>query len=110
LADSAKYLFVFSGILFSAFAQISMKKATNFDERSILWNTVLIVSVICYFASFVSYYYALKSFPISKIAPVMTVGVVVLVVAFGVLSGEHVTATQGVGILLATISIIFIMH
>ena len=110
MAYSAKYLFVFSGILFSAFAQISMKKATNFDERSILWISVLIVSVLFYFASFVSYYYALKSFPISKIAPVMTVGVVGLVVAFGVLTGEHVTATQGVGILLAAVAIIFIMY
>lgn len=106
----AKYLFVFSGILCAAFAQISLKKATGFDERSFAWITVLICSVMLYFASFVSYYYALKSFPIVKIAPAMTVGVVALVVALGVFNGEDITATQSVGIFLAAISICFIMH
>lgn len=110
MAVSAKYLFVISGILFSAFAQISLKKATGVDERSFVWMAVLIASVIFYGASFVSYYYALKSFPITQIAPVMTVGVIAVVVTFGLFDGEKISSIQGVGIILAALSIVFVMH
>lgn len=97
------------GIIFSALAQVCMKKATSIDIKTLSWFFILFVSLLCYVLSFLSYYFALKSFPISKVGPVMTVGVVCLVVLFGAASGEVITLKHLIGLTLSILSIILIM-
>jgi uncharacterized membrane protein len=97
------------GIIFSAFAQVCMKKATNIDVKTLSWFFILFISLLCYAISFLSYYFALKNFPISKVGPVMTVGVVSLVVLFGAAMGEVITLKILIGLILSIFSIILIM-
>ena len=71
---------------------------------------LLAASAVFYFISFVAYYYALKNFPISKVSPIMTVGVVILVVLFGAVSGEKVTMIHAAGVTIGIVSIFFLMQ
>jgi len=86
-----------------------MKYATGFEARQALWALVLAGSMVCYFLSFVCYYFALKHFPISKVSPVMTVGVVVLVVFFGLFSGETLSSLQILGVICGVSSIFLLL-
>jgi uncharacterized membrane protein len=103
------WLYVLSGIIFSSLAQICMKQATQFEVKKSYWIAFIVTSASCYLLSFVAYYFALKFFPISKIAPLMTVGVVLIVVLYGVMTGERVTTQQVIGLLLGVMSIILIL-
>lgn len=100
---------VISGILFSSLAQLNLKKASQVMMSSMEWYGVLLLSIICYAISFLSYYYALKYFPLSRIGPVMTVGVVTLVVLFGMLTGEIINWRQGLGICMSIFAIVLLL-
>ncbi len=104
-----KWIYVLSGIFCSAFAQICMKRATLFEGQHLFWFLLLTGSTLCYLLSFVFYYFALKSFSLSTISPIMTVGVVLIVVLYGVLSGEAVSSKHAVGLMLGAISIFLIL-
>ena len=105
-----QFLPVVSGIIFSALAQVCMKQATNIHVKTGGWYCLLFSSFLCYGCSFLSYYFALKAYPISKIGPVMTVGVVALVVLSGAVMGEVLTVRHVVGIFLSVLSILLIMY
>ena len=109
IAEEFKLTVVLAGIVFSALAQICMKQATTLPGRDIIWLLFISGSVFSYFCSFVAYYMALKFFAISRISPVMTVGVVILVVLYGVYSGETISGKQGVGMLLGLVSLLLIL-
>lgn len=109
VAPQYSWLYVVVGVLFSSLAQICMKRATIFEEKELYWIFYLAGSVSSYVISFGAYYFALKYFAISKISPVMTVGVVLIVVTYGLWAGETVTAKQAFGMLLGIISIILIL-
>jgi drug/metabolite transporter (DMT)-like permease len=104
-----EYFYVALGIFLSAAAQVCLKKATSFKMWSATWNGTIGLSLFCYSLSFVLYYLALRSLPISKVSPVMTVGVVVLTVSFGIFSGETLLLRNIVGLFVGICSILLIM-
>jgi drug/metabolite transporter (DMT)-like permease len=77
-----KYSYIALGIMLSALAQILLKYASGHKTFSSCWITYIGVSLVSYGLAFCLYAIILKYFPISRISPVMTVGVVVLVVFF----------------------------
>ncbi len=109
VAPPFSWLSVMSGILFSSLAQICMKRATIFEVKSISWLLYLGGSLSCYILSFIAYYLALKYFSISKVSPIMTIGVVLIVVAYGIWAGETVTAKHAFGLFLGAVSIFLIL-
>ena len=105
----SKWIYVLSGILFSALAQICMKRASIFEVRHLFWYMYIFASVCSYFLSFVAYYLVLKYFPISKVSPLMTVGVVLIVVLYGMWAGEAISIRHAAGLLLGAVSIFLIL-
>lgn len=95
--------------MFSAIAQVLLKKAAMYNIKSVLWMAWIFMSVLSYGIAFVFYAITLKYFPISKISPVMTVGVMLCVVIAGVLWGEKLDIFSAVGIGLGIVSIYFII-
>jgi drug/metabolite transporter (DMT)-like permease len=104
-----RLVYIVAGVLFSTAAQIFMKVATRYEVLRISWLVLIGGSIAAYLGSFVMYYLALRYFPISKVSPVMTIGVVVLVVAFGVLTGEILTARQMAGLLFGVLSLVLLL-
>ncbi len=109
VAPNFNWLYVLSGILFSSLAQICMKRATLFEAKQGVWLSYLAGSLSCYLLSFIAYYLALKYFSISKVSPIMTVGVVLIVVAYGIWAGETVTARHAFGLFFGAVSIFLIL-
>ncbi len=106
---SHSWIFVLGGILCSSLAQIILKRATLLEAREAVWLLYIGGSASCYLISFAAYYMALRHFQISRISPVMTVGVVLIVVAYGYWMGETVTARHSLGVLFGIISIMLIL-
>lgn len=104
-----KYLLVAVGILASALAQIMLKKTSILEIRSSNWLVFIVLSCIFYLVAFLFYYVILKFFPISKISPVMTIGVMILVVIFGIYIGETISLKLLFGLLLGMFSIYLIL-
>ena len=103
------WIYVLGGIIFSSLAQILLKRATFLEGKDSVWFLSIAGSSFCYLISFAAYYLALRQFAISKISPVMTVGVVLIVVTYGYWMGEIITTRQSLGVLLGIISIILIL-
>jgi drug/metabolite transporter (DMT)-like permease len=104
-----KLIYIIAGIVFSAGAQIFMKIATGHEILRFPWLILISGSIMSYALAFSMYYVALKYFPISRVSPAMTVGVVILVVLFGLFSGEILTPKQLTGILFGIIAIFLII-
>jgi small multidrug resistance pump len=101
-----KVTLVLAGIFFSALAQIILKKSSYFDARTFMWCWYIFLSLLSYFFAFITYSFVFKFLPISKASPLMTIGVMVLVVIAGVLIwNETISRTQFAGIFLGAISI-----
>lgn len=105
----SKIAYIVGGIFCSALAQIFMKQATHHDLFRLAWLSFIGLSGISYLLSFVLYYFALKYYPISRVSPIMTIGVVVLVVFFGLFSGEVLSTRQLMGITGGVFSILLIL-
>ena len=103
------YVLVFSGIVLTATAQCSLKLAGMRDGHDAHWLFLIAVSIILYTLSFVAYAIILKHFPISRIAPLMTVGTVVLVVILGTALGESLTSLHIFGIALGVAGILLLL-
>ena len=103
------WFYVLGGIIFSSLAQIFLKRATSFELLETSWILYVSSSAFSYLISFVAYYMALRQFSISKISPVMTVGVVLIVVCYGMWVGETLSTKQYLGILLGIISLVLIL-
>ncbi len=106
---NTSWLYVIGGILFSSLAQIFLKRATFVEAKQALWVLFVSSSVLCYLISFFAYYLALREFSISRVSPVMTIGVVLIVVTYGFWAGETVTVKQSLGVVLGIISIALIL-
>lgn len=104
-----KFVYVVLGVFFSAAAQICLKKATSITLLTVWWSGAIALSLLCYGLSFVLYYFSLKYLPISKVSPVMTVGVVILTVIFGVFSGETLALRHVIGLCIGAVSILLVM-
>lgn len=104
-----RFLYIGAGIICSSAAQICMKLATSHEVLRLPWVSLIFLSIFSYSLSFLMYYLALKHFPISRVSPIMTVGVVMLVVLFGVFAGEVLSLQQILGILLGILAIILLL-
>ncbi|HPO49864.1 MAG TPA: EamA family transporter [Spirochaetota bacterium] len=104
-----KYLLVLAGIIPSALAQIFLKKASFYELKTINWFLFVGLSGFSYFLSFVLYFFILKNFPISKVSPVMTICVMLIVVTFGFFIGEKITVKHILGIVLGLSSVYLIL-
>jgi drug/metabolite transporter (DMT)-like permease len=83
--------------------QAALKKNYTFD-----WTLYIAVSVFLYVISLISYLMVLKYFPISQVMPVMTMGIIMLVVIMSYFIGERINIWQLIGIFLGMISIYLI--
>jgi drug/metabolite transporter (DMT)-like permease len=104
-----RYVLVVMGVLTSASAQIMLKRATQFEILTKAWFLYIFLSVFLYFISFALYFYILRVFPISKIYPVMTICVIILITSYGFFIGEHIPIKQMVGLVLGMCSIYLIL-
>jgi small multidrug resistance pump len=104
-----KYVLLLVSIVPSALAQILLKQASNHPFKSLPWLGYVLLSMGCYGLAFVLYSVILKFFPISTASPVMTVGVMLIVFAFGWLIGEEIHMRRAFGFILGLVSIYFIL-
>jgi uncharacterized membrane protein len=98
------------GIVFSALAQLLIKLSGQYPFLSFRWLCFASGSVIFYAISFLLYFYILKRFELSRISPLMTVGVVLLVTVFGIISGEPLSWGKTVGVLLAVGAVFLLVN
>jgi len=103
------YILVVSGIVLTAAAQCFLKLAGMQDGHGGRWFFLIVISVILYALSFGAYAIILQHFPISRIAPIMTVGTVVLVVIIGAVLGESLTYLNIFGITLGVAGILLLL-
>ena len=104
-----KYILVLFGVLTSASAQIMLKKSSGYQSWSRAWFVFILLSVFLYLVSFVLYFHILRRFPISKIYPIITICVILLITGYGFFIGEKISTKQMVGLLLGMCSIYLIL-
>ncbi|MCK5249985.1 MAG: EamA family transporter [Spirochaetaceae bacterium] len=97
------------GILFSAGAQLLIKKSAVFDFLTPPWILWIGAGLVSYGVSFVLYSFILKSLPISRVSPVMAVGVMIVVVLGGMFWGETLHFRQIAGILMGIGAILLLL-
>ncbi len=101
-------LYVIIGIITTAIAQISLKRAGMAVPFKEVWFIFVFMSMFFYILSFLSYYFALRSFDISTVQPIMMVSVVALITLYGFFTGESFNYYKISGIIVAALSIILI--
>lgn len=101
-------IYVIVGILATAIAQISLKISSAHKVMHFKWTMWLLLSLIVYAVSFLSYYMALKSFDISKIQPIMMAGIIAIIALYGYATGEDFNRLRLAGVMLAVMSIVLI--
>jgi drug/metabolite transporter (DMT)-like permease len=101
-------VYVIIGIFITAAAQILLKIGSSFEILKAQWLLYLFLSLCCYSMSFLSYYFALRYFDISKISPIMMSSIICIITIYGFLSGEKINLSRLLGIGISIIAIIFI--
>ena len=101
-------LYVIIGIFTTAIAQISLKQSGGMDHFQLAWFLFIFFSITFYLMSFVSYYFALRSFDISTVQPIMMVSIVALITLYGFFAGENFNLYKVSGIIMACLSIVLI--
>lgn len=101
-------LYVIIGIITTAVAQISLKRAGGVDPFKVSWIVFVLLSMSFYVMSFVSYYFALRNFDISTVQPIMMVSIVALITLYGFFAGESFNYYKLSGIVIAAFSIVLI--
>ncbi len=102
-------MYVAGGILFSSLAQMCLKRATAYEGNWTWWILLMGSSGLSYLLAFAAYYLGLRYFSISKIAPIMTVGVVIIVVGYGMWTGEEISLKHAIGVALGLLAIALIL-
>ena len=93
-----KYILVPVGAVLTALAQIGLKKTSTFSNWSREWILFLLLSLVLYGIAFFNYLYLLRQFPISKIYPVMTIVVILIITGYGMLIGETINLRHLIGL------------
>jgi len=101
-------VYVISGIIVTVAAQIALKRAGGYDPFKIDWFVLILLSIFFYLVSFVSYYFALRSFDISTVQPIMMASIVTLIALYGFAVGESFNYFKAVGIIMAIVSVFLI--
>jgi len=95
-----KYILVPVGAVLTAVAQIGLKKTSTFENWSRPWFLFLVLSIALYGIACFNYMYLLRQFPISKIYPIMTVVIILIITVYGFLTGEMINLRHVIGIVL----------
>ncbi len=96
---------IIAGIMLAALAQLGLRHIAPFVPWSREWLLGMAVSIGFYGLAFLAYSYILRHHKITVAGPLMTVGVVALVVTGGLLMGETLSVKQWAGLLLAALSV-----
>ena len=99
------WIWMIAGILLSASAQLSLKLISVLPLWSGRWVAGIVFSIGLYSMSFVAYSIVLRYYKISVAGPLMTVGVVSVVVLGGLLLGEALTVRQWMGMGLTLVAV-----
>ncbi len=99
------WFWMIAGILLSACAQLMLKLISSVPLWSGRWLAGISVSIGLYTMSFVAYSIVLRYYKISVAGPLMTVGVVSVVVLGGLLLGEALTMRQCMGMGLTLVAV-----
>jgi uncharacterized membrane protein len=103
-----RYILVLFGVLITAIAQVLLKRSSGIQTWSKHWFIFLILSLFLYVLSLGLYFFILKQFPLSKIYPIMTISVILLITCYGFIIGEDITIRHLIGLLLGMGSVYFI--
>lgn len=102
-------MLLIAGVSFSALAQIALKYSARFDAWGGRWLAVTAAGAAMYGASFLIYSFLLRKEDLSRISPIMTSAVALIVVLAGtLLFGEEMTARRGAGIALGIAAIVLL--
>jgi drug/metabolite transporter (DMT)-like permease len=105
-----KPLLILITIIFTAIAQVSLKKGAFYSINQKQLYVFVGIGAILYISTFFLQVYLLRFFDVSKLTPILTIGSMLLIVIFGMyLFGETLTLKQGAGILLGAVSIYLIL-
>lgn len=106
-----KYLIVVLSIISAVLAQTLLKKSSYYDYLEIRWIALILSSILAYVIAFALQIYILRIFQLNKISPVMSMGIMILVVMAGIIFfKESMNVKQIIGILLGLISIYLILN
>lgn len=97
------------GILATSLAQILLKQSSFHGTLSAMWVAFVGVAAVAYGASFLMYALALKTYPLNKVYPVMTVAQLAIVTVYGMAIGESIDLRHALGLLLAVAAIVMIL-
>ena len=97
------------GILATSLAQILLKQSSFHGTLSTLWLVFVGVAALSYGTSFLLYALALRSYPLNKVYPVMTVAQLAIVTIYGMAIGEAIDLRHAMGLLLAVGAIVLIL-
>lgn len=101
-------IYVVVGIVSTALAQILLKISGTYAVMQVKWVLSLLLSLVAYAVSFVSYYMALKFFDISKVQPIMMASILSIIAIYGFAVGEDLNRLRVAGVLLSILSIVLI--
>ena len=97
------------GIATTAFAQVMLKKAADFEVLAPPWILWMGSSAVAYTISFIAYSRILKYFPLNKIYPAMTVAQIMVITLIGLWMGEAISGRHALGLLLGAGAIYLIL-
>jgi len=109
MATLSPSLLVLIAILLTAFAQVLLKKAADFEALTSSWIVFFGSSAVAYALSFILYSRILKFFALNKIYPAMTVAQIIVITLCGYLLGETVGGRHALGLVLGAIAIYLIL-
>lgn len=104
-----KYLAIPIGALVSAAAQIMLKKSSGFANWTRGWVLFLLLSCTLYGLSLLIYLYLLRLHPLSKIYPITTLIVILIITIYGFFIGEHISSRHLIGLALGLGSIYLLL-
>jgi drug/metabolite transporter (DMT)-like permease len=104
-----KYLAIPVGALLSAAAQIMLKRTSGFANWSVPWALFFLLSAGIYGLAMLVYLYLLRMHPMSKIYPIVTLMVILIITLYGFLIGERISPRHLVGLALGIGSIYLLL-
>jgi drug/metabolite transporter (DMT)-like permease len=96
---------IIAGILLAAMAQLGLRHIAQFAPLSREWLIGIVFSLGFYGLAFLAYSFILRHHKITVAGPLMTIGVVALVVTGGLLMGETISSKQFAGLLLVSVAV-----
>lgn len=99
------YVWMAIGVVLSAFAQLGLRRIASFETWTTPWFIGISASIGFYGVAFIVYSYILRHWKITVAGPLMTVGVVGVVVIGGLLMGETLSLKQWAGVVAGVVAV-----